>query len=173
MKCKVFEERIYLYEELSESEKVKIDEHRSHCQACNKLADRTTHSLALIRKASLFKAEVKNPHQLTQQIMNSIAKEKGASVLHQLSFYLDSLIVRYAFGVASLLLVTFFLYELPTIDGVDSNNQATRTEIKSGPVLDMKLFLNTYRNQRTNKDPARISKYAYYKSIRSVKPYNP
>jgi hypothetical protein len=37
-------------------------------------------------------------------------------------------------------------------------------------VLDMKLFLDTYRNQRTKRDSAPISKYAYYKSI---KPYNP
>lgn len=173
MKCKEFEERIYLYEELSDSEKAKIDEHRSHCQACNKLADRATQSLALIRKASLLKAEVKNPHQLTQQIMNSIAKEGGVSVLDQLSSYLDNLFVRYAFGVASLLLITFFLYENKTADRVASITKITNTKVKPGPVLDMSVFLNHYRRQRVKKDPVPISKYAYYKSVRSIKTYNP
>lgn len=172
MKCKEFEEKIYLYEELNDSEKAKIDEHRSHCQACDKLADHFFQSQALIKKVSTSKAELKNPYQLTQQIMNSIVKEKrGVSVLDQLSSYLDNLFIRYAFGVASLWLVAFFLYEQQTIDQLDPI-KVIKTEIKSGPVLEMNTFLNHYRNQRVNKEPVPISRYAYYKSVRSVKTYN-
>ncbi len=173
MKCNEFEERIYLYEELTDSEKALIDKHRNDCEACNKLAAQVIQSLVLIRKASLLKAEVKNPHQLTQQIMNSIAKEKGVSVLDQLASYLDNLFMRYAFGVASLLLVSFFLYEQQTVDRVDSITKITNIEVKPCAVLDMNVFLNHYRKQRVKKDPVPISKYAYYKSVRSVKTYNP
>ncbi len=172
MKCKEFEERIYLYEELTDSEKALIDEHRSLCEACNKLADQVIQSGMLIKRASLLKAEVKNPHQLTQRIINSIAKEKEVSMVDQLAIYLDNLFVRYAFGVASLLLVTFFLVEQQSNDRVDSITKITNTEVKPGPVLDMSVFLNHYRKQRVKKDPVPISKYAYYKSVRSVKTYN-
>ena len=173
MKCKEFEERIYLYEELTDSEKALIDKHRNDCETCNKLAGQVIHSQALIRKASLLKAEVKNPYLLTQQIIHSIAKEKGVSLSDQLASYLDNLFVRYAFGVASLLLVTFFLYEQQTADRVDSLTKITNTLVKPGAVLDMNVFLNHYRRQRVKKDPVPISKYAYYKSVRSVKTFNP
>lgn len=173
MKCKEFEERIYLYEELTDSEKALIDKHRNDCEACNKVADQVIQLGKLIKRAGLLKAEVKNPHQLTQQIMNSIAKQKGVSVLDQLASYLDNLFVRYAFGVASLLLVSFFLYEQQMVDRVDSITKIVNTEAKRGAVLDMNVFLNHYRNQRVKKDLVPISKYAYFKSVRSVKTYNP
>lgn len=172
MKCSEFEDRIYLYEELTASEKTLLDSHRNNCNACGKLADHFIQSQALIRKARAVKADVKDPHQLTLRIMNSIVTKRQVNVMDKLTFYLDTFFVRFAFSTVSLLLVVFFLYELPTIDRVDSTNQVTRIEIKSGPVLDMKLFLNMYRKQRTNKEPAPISKYAYYKSARSVKTYN-
>jgi hypothetical protein len=104
--------------------------------------------------------------------MNSIAKERGVGVLDQLASHLDNLFVRYAFGMASLLLVVFFLYEQQSIDSADSIAKITNTEVKPGPVLDMNVFLNHYRKQRVKKDPVPISKYAYYKSVRSVKTYN-
>jgi len=172
MKCSEFEDRIYLYEELTSSEKTLLDNHRNDCNTCSQLADQFIQTQALIRKASAVKADVKDPHQLTLRIMNSIVAKSQVNVMNKLTFYLDTFFVRFSFSTVSLLLVVFFLYELPTIDRVDSNNQVTRNEIKSGPVLDMKLFLNTYRKQRTNKEPTPISKYAYYKSVRSVKTYN-
>lgn len=172
MKCKEFEARIYLYEELTDSEKALIDKHRNDCEACNKLAGQVMQAGMLIKTAGLLKAEVKNPHQLTQRIMNSIAKEKEMSVLIQLVSYLDNFFIRYAFGVASLLLVLFFLYEQQSIDRVDSVTKITNTEVNPGTVLDMNVFLNHYRKQRVKKDPVPISKYAYYKSVRSVKTYN-
>lgn len=172
MKCKEFKNKIYLYGELTDFEKALVDEHRNHCEACNKLADQIFQSGVLIKKASLQKAEVKNPVQLTQRIMHSIANEKEFSILDQLISYLDNLFVRYAFGVASLLLVAFFLYEQQSVDRVDSIAKITNTEVKPGPVLDMNVFLNDYRKQRVKKEPVPISKYAYYKSVRSVKTYN-
>ena len=45
MKCKEFEERIYLYEELTDSEKALIDKHRNDCETCNKLAGQVIHLL--------------------------------------------------------------------------------------------------------------------------------
>jgi DNA repair exonuclease SbcCD ATPase subunit len=172
MNCEEFKDRIYLYEELTASEKTLMDDHQSQCEACNKLAVQYFQSQALIRKARALKADAKNPYQLTQRIMNSIAKEKEVSLLDQLVSYLDNLFVRYAFGVASLCLVAFFLYEQQTIDRIYSINKVTKTEIKPGPVLDMNIFLNHYRKQRVNKEPVPISRYAYYKSARSVKTYN-
>lgn len=172
MKCKEFEEGIYLYEELTDSEKALIDKHRNDCEACNKLAGQVIHSQALIHKASPLKAEVKNPYLLTQRIINSIAIEKSVTLSDQLVSYLDNLFVRYAFGVASLLLVTFFLYEQQSVDRIDSATKITKAEVKTGAVLDMNMFLNHYRRQRVKKEPVPISKYAYYKSVRSVKTYN-
>lgn len=172
MTCSEFEDKNFLYEESLVSEREAMDVHRSECEACRKLADQFFQSQASIRKVSAVKADIKDPQQLTLRIMNSIVEKNQINVIDKLTFYLDTFFVRFAFSTVSLLLVGFFLYELPTIDRVDSKNQITRNEIKSGPVLDMKLFLNTYRKQRTNKESTPISKYAYYKSVRSVKPYN-
>lgn len=167
MKCSEFEDRIYLYEELTASEKTLLDSHRNDCTACSQVADQFIQSQALIRKASAVKVDVKDSHQLTLRIMNSIVAESQVNVMDKLTFYLDTFFVRFTFSTVSLLLVVFFLYELPTIDRVDSNNQVTRAKINSGPVLDMKLFLNTYHKQRTSKEPFPISKYAYYKSVKT------
>lgn len=172
MTCSEFENKIFLYDELTASDKALLDSHRNDCNACSQLADQFIQSQALIRKVSAVKADVKDPHQLTLRIMNSIVEKNQVNVIDKLTFYLDTIFVRFAFSTVSLLLVGFFLYELPTIDHIDSKNQITRNEIKSGPVLDMKLFLNTYRKQRANKEPTPISKYAHYKSVRSVKTYN-
>lgn len=173
MNCSDFEKRIYLYRELTPIEKKLTDEHITQCESCSELATQVSQEQALIRKFSGKDFEVNDPQLLTIRIMNSIEKkEQRVGWIDGIVTFLDSLFVRYAFGAASLLLVIFFLYEQAGIDRINPAPEIAKTEIKPGPALDMNLFLDTYRKHRVNKEPAPISRYAYYKAGRSVKSYN-
>jgi hypothetical protein len=173
MNCSDFKKRIYLYRELTPIEKKLTDEHIAYCESCSELATRVFQEQALIRKFSRKNFEVNDPQRLTMRIMNSIEKkEQRVGWVDGVVTFPDSIFVRYAFSGASLLLVIFFLYEQAGIDQINSAPEVAKTEIKPGPVLDMNLFLDTYRKHRVNKEPAPISRYAYYKAVRSVKTYN-
>lgn len=164
MKCREFENKIYSYEELTDPEKALLEEHRSHCVDCNSLAEQVIQSQRLIRKVSTLKAEVRNPYQLTQRIMNSIARPKQETSLDKFMLYLDSLLVRYAFSTISLLLLVFFLYEQRAINTSDSIAKISKTEIKKGLVLNMSAFLYNHNAQRVRKEPP-IARYTYYKAV--------
>lgn len=170
MKCSEFEEKIYLYDELSTAEKTAIQLHRSKCDTCNAFAEQVILSLTLIRKANTVEAVAKNPHLLTQRIMKSVTQDK-LSLLDRLVMYLDSLFIRYAFTATSLLLVFFLLYEHQTVEQ-SAGTGLVKNEARQGLVLDMNLFLKSYQNQRVSSKQAPISRYAYYKSTQSVKPFN-
>jgi len=173
MNCSDFEKRIYLYRELTAKEKEYTDQHIAQCEWCSELATRVFQAQELITKISTQRVDAQDPRQLIRKIMNSIDRtERRVSPLDGITSFLDNLFVRYVFSVASLLLIILFFYEQQGTDRIDPAVEMARTEIKPGTVLDMNLFLDTYRKHRVNKEPAPISRYAYYKAGQSVKTYN-
>lgn len=164
MKCREFENKIYRYDELNAPEKALLEQHRRHCAACNSLAEKVIQSQRLIRKVSGLKAQVQNPHQLTQRIMNSISTHKHDNIFDKLTWYMDNLFVRYSFSAVSLLLVALLLYQQQEFNDSDPISKIAKTEIKKGPVLNMSAFLNNYNAQRTRKEPS-IARYTYYKAV--------
>lgn len=170
MNCRRMEEKIYLYKELTSSEKKRVDEHLTQCVACSKLAQQLFHSQEIIKNAANHKPELRNPQALTQRIMNAIEKEESQSIFSVLTDYLDNIFVRNAIRAVSVFLISFFVYEQQAVDFSPSFTKTYKSEISKGPVLDYGKFRNTYFNRRDNKSTAVLSsRYSYYKSERVVK----
>jgi hypothetical protein len=172
MNCREVEKRIYLYRELNDAERKQADEHITQCESCRALAAQAFHHQELIKKVRPMRAVVNNPEWLTQQIMNSVERrEKRVSLFDGIATLLDSLFVRYAFSVASLLLILFFAVEQQRPDYTPPVAEI-KTEKQQGPVLDMSKVLSAYLQRRESKEPApSIARFTYYKSERAEKNY--
>lgn len=170
MKCSEVEKRIYLYRELNEAQRKQADEHIAQCASCRSLATQAFHHQELIKNIRPIKAVVNNPEWLTRQIMNVVErKEKRVSFFDDIVTLLDSLFVRYAFSLASLLLIGFFVVEQQRPDYTPPVAQINM-EQQQGTVLNMNTVSNTYLKQRESKEArTSISGYAYYKSEWSQK----
>jgi len=164
MSCKEFQQQVYLYRELTPSEKKVLDKHLSMCDACNKLMDQISRVNSLMQQENLFKPEVKNPHLLTERIMRAITTQQESNVLDDVIAYLHSYLVRSAVSLVSIVLVSFFVYE-QQLTGIQTNEKASPQPISRGTRLDMKDFLDTYwkRREKRQAEPSN-SRYAYYKS---------
>jgi predicted anti-sigma-YlaC factor YlaD len=163
MNCRNIEELLYRYQELASAEKKMVDEHLTQCETCNQLARQLFFSHRIIRKAASHKPALRNPHVITQRIMNAIELEKRRSIVAVLSDYLDSIFVRYAISVISVILITFFVYEQQPANYSTSERRNTISGISKGTVLESGKFMNTYVKQRENKNKLN-SRYSYYKS---------
>ncbi len=165
MNCRRMEEKIYLYTELTSSERNLVDEHLTQCVACSKLAQQLFHSQAILKNAANHKPELRNPQALTQRIMNAIEKEESQSIFSLLTDYLDNIFVRYALRAVSVFLISFFVYEQQAVDFSPSLNKTYKSEISKGLVLDYGKFRNIYFKRKESKPPADLnSRYSYYKS---------
>lgn len=165
MNCKEFEKGVFLYEELSALQKKDMDDHSKDCLNCSKLTDEVFQSQAYIKSISALTPQAKNPHQLTQRVMNAIKKERRVRWFDDITSCLDHYFVRLAFGTVSLSLILFFVYELPVGGDMPRLVKNNTIEIKQGPVLDMNKFSSSFLEWRKSKQTAgSISGYAYYKS---------
>ncbi len=171
MNCPEFERSIYLYSELTSSERKILDDHRSQCDACGQLAHQVFQSQALIKRVSENKPLARDSHRLMQRIMSEVKREK-ITWLAELVSYVDSHFVRYAFSAVSLFLITFFMYEQQTADYATAMNQVSKPPVKQGPVLDVNLFRSNHLQRTTRKETEVFSRYAYYKTGRIVKTIN-
>jgi hypothetical protein len=163
MRCREFEKRIYIYEELTNAERKLVDNHLHQCEACSKLLEQISNSQTVIKNARLHQPEVQNSHRLTQRIMNAIDQEKEISFLEVWVTYLDSLFFRYAISALSIFLLSFFIYEQQAIDKPSAMVKISKTEIH-GAILDMSKFHSTYNKRRENRPLEPLSsRYTYYK----------
>jgi predicted anti-sigma-YlaC factor YlaD len=164
------EEKIYLYTELTSSEKKRVDEHITQCVACSVLAQQLFHSQEIIKNAANHKPELRNPQALTQRIMNAVENEKSRSIFSVLTDFMDNLFVRYAISAMAVFLISFYVYEQQGVDFSTSMNKTYQSEISQGAVLDYSKFRNTYVRRRDNKSTVVLSsRYSYYKSERIEK----
>lgn len=169
MRCREFEKRIYLYEELTTEERKVVDHHINQCAACRELIEQISNSRAIIKKVKLHQPEAQNSNRLTQRIMNAIDQEKEKSLLEVWVTYLDSLFFRYATSALSVFLISFFIYEQQAIDPSSEVGKISKTEIQ-GAVLDMSKFHSTYTRRRESRPLEPLSsRYTYYKFERLEK----
>lgn len=109
MKCKDFEQEIYLYSELTASEKEPVDEHIRQCAACQKLFATMRRYQSVVNELAENKPQPVNHARLTSNIMQAIqSKPKEESTLFSL---LQRSFVKYSFVAASLMLVILFVTE--------------------------------------------------------------
>jgi len=163
MNCRQFEEQIYIYDELDDSERRIMDDHQKQCVACDQLADQFFGARDLFVKSQSIKPELQHPFQLTDRIMEQIEVNKGNSFMDVLAYYLDRLFVRYALSALAMFLIIFFVYEQK--DTVSTTSvDVTKTEINKGTVLDFSKFQTSYLKRREIKQGNHLSLYTYYKS---------
>ncbi len=168
MSCSEFEKRIYLYRELSATERKITDVHIAQCELCTALALRVVQQQEMINKARSVKPMLNNPGRLTQRIMNAVErKEKPLSLFNEMTSFLDRLFVRYAFSALSILMIALFYIEQRN---ANQAQPVAKVEIKQGPILNTSAFLKTHFIRRQKKETTiSISRYSYYRSERAVK----
>lgn len=155
MRCKDFEQEIYLYAELSQIERAQLDAHIRECAACKALFRLVSSTHELIAKTSTTKPELANHARLTSNIMQVVAKQKSQS-----ASWIDSLFIKYAMIAASLaLLAVFGAEQLSPISGYSKRIPVARTVTLNSTVL-MKATLDRKENAETKKP----SLYACVKS---------
>ena len=161
MNCDEFQKQVYLYHDMTSTERSLLSEHIAQCNTCSKLLDHVLTAKALISKAREFRPEVKNPERMTAHIMNVIEAQQK-SYLDEILLYLDSYFVRYAISLVSLFLIGFFIYEQNTVRTVPIRKLSLQPV--NGIKLDMKDFLDTYRSRREARSELKNSRYTYYKT---------
>lgn len=129
MKCSDFEQKIYLYSELSETERTQLGAHVQECAACKELFEFVLSTQVLIEKASVTKPESVNHSRLTGNIMQAIADQQKQS-----SPWLNSLFVRYAMVTASLILIVWFIQEQQRPTEPPQQHLATVVKLTSQPI---------------------------------------
>jgi predicted anti-sigma-YlaC factor YlaD len=107
MKCKDFEQDIYLYSELSEEERIMVTAHMQECAACKELFQVVLSTQTLIAKASVIKPELANHGRLTSSIMQALQKKE---INFSLSF-LNSFFLKYSMVTISVALIVTFAVE--------------------------------------------------------------
>jgi predicted anti-sigma-YlaC factor YlaD len=167
MNCSEFEKRIYLYRELTAMERKQTDEHIAQCDSCRELSTQLFQQQELIRKISTKKMVANEPQQLTRKIMNSVERlEKRKNPLDGIAKFLDSLFVRYALGVISILLIVFYAEQ----QIADQIQPIAKAEIRQGPVLNTTSFLKTHMKTRESRSASlSVSRFSYHRSERVIK----
>lgn len=123
MKCKDFEQEIYLYSELSETEKIRVDAHIQECDACKELFQLVSSARVSIEQASLKKPELTNHARLTSNIMQAVADQQKQSTL-----WINSLFLKYTMVAASLaLIIVFGVEQLSHIDNLSKTMPGAKT----------------------------------------------
>jgi hypothetical protein len=148
MKCKDFEMNIYLYTELSEEEKDKLQEHLASCISCHQLFLAAQHSQALIQKVAEDRVVIRNAAVLTRKILDKTASKKVPHRRNVLVELFQSNFIKYSFSVLSLMLVMSF-----TVEFFAEPLTAKKTEVKSGAsvVLNSTLFQETFFKYKERK----------------------
>jgi predicted anti-sigma-YlaC factor YlaD len=136
MDCKEIEKEIYLYSELSATERATVDTHVHQCKSCKKLFDGLKSYHVVVQKIANDRPQPENFSRLTSSIMQAIdtpSNETGFSK------FFERLLVRYAFMAASLLLVIFFFVEQQIHRGTGhqqiANTQSTTVTLNTSSVL--------------------------------------
>lgn len=155
MKCKDFEQDIYLYAELSESERLRLDAHIQECADCKKLSQLVSSVQGLIARESSTKHEVTNNGLLTSNIMQAVAGQQK-----QTASWMNGLFVKYAMTAASLVLIIAFGSEqLSAFEGPEKTIHRTKTVTLNSASLTKALL-----NKKEKREPDKTSLYACAKS---------
>lgn len=146
---------LYLYDELTSTEKTLADNHLQHCEGCSKLFESLKENQALIQRAA--QVQIVTPHagRLTSNIMTGIAKQNKQSVS-----WFHNVLFRYAMMATSFMLILFFGAEqLSPAESVYKRVPEARTV-----TLNSSSFMKVIIDQRERKKSDKSSLYACAKS---------
>jgi len=161
MKCKDFEQGIYLYRELSETERNQIDAHTQECAACKELFQLVASASTLVAEVSLVKPEIVNHGRLTSNIMQVIQTESNS--VGVFTKFIEEVFVRYAFVAASFGFLILFLAEQQEIKTL-SQIHKQMPQSKSVTLNTSALLEDVIKRSETKKSENPVSLYACVKS---------
>lgn len=153
MNCKETEQEIYLYRELTASEKATVDEHIGQCVACQKLFISIQEYQSFVNGLAENKPQPANHARLTSSIMQAINQHQN-----QKTTGLNSLFVRYAMVAASLSLIVLFGAEQLEPNEFNKRQPVARAVVLESTSLS-KIFL-----KGKEKSESRLSLYACAKT---------
>lgn len=157
MSCKELEQAIYLYEELTTSEKLAVDQHLVSCKRCIELMEEVRRSQSFIMLLAEAKPQPESFSRLTSNIMQAVNEHEKQKQPVRLAF-LDQLIVRYGMMAVSFLLLLFFAVEQQSVDSPAPVDKPVANTV----TLNSTSFLETLR-ERKHKEEKEISLYACVK----------
>src|SRR5690242_4923633 len=106
MSCKNFEQSIYLYDELSASEKNVIDVHLQICPSCTEKFEEIKRAQLLIKQVAKEGIVPSNAARITSGIMSKISTERAIRVSIFGELFLSRARIALA-GLSIILLVSF------------------------------------------------------------------
>lgn len=110
MSCQEIERNLYLYAELTETEKREVDNHLTTCSSCREVWAAIVDSQQKIKTVAFIRPEPENAARLTHKIMSGIQQEPAAhSWMDTVDNLLRKVVVRYSFSGLSLGLVLLFV----------------------------------------------------------------
>lgn len=155
MKCKDFERDIYLYAELSEAERMRVNTHIQQCASCKELFELVSSTQSLIARNSVTKPELVNHARLTSNIMQAVIKQQK-----QPASWINSVFVKYAMAAVSLaLVISFGAEQLSPVEPLYKRIPAAKTV-----TLNSASFMKAEFDRKENPEAARPSLYACVKS---------
>ena len=148
MSCEEFERNIYLYDELSTSEKNSIDAHLQTCASCAAVLEEVKGVQLLVRRMA---EEIVPPNaaRLTSGIMSKIAAEKS----NQDSVFVLSLLGRTRIALTALSIFLLLTFAIEFSRDSTQFREAAESTINSSVILNSKIFRNNF-SQGKVKHPA-------------------
>jgi hypothetical protein len=102
--------------------------------------------LLLIKFAGIM-PEIENQERVTQRIMRTIGAQSKIGLWSQITAYVDTVFVRYAFSFASLVLILFFVSE-QSVDSQLNNVIDKRIEITQASILNTRAISNQLSGEK-------------------------
>lgn len=149
MSCKKFEERIYLYAELSPDERRILDDHLQQCVSCQNLLNEVQSMTKRVKAFSALQPVPRNNARLTQQIMAGVERSKSGNSFGFLSLdrFLSIPTLRYSLAGLSIVIILSFIAEHNIAQNQTySENEKQVSEMSS--VLNTNHFLKTLETTR-------------------------
>jgi len=163
MKCEEAEEKIYLYDELSATEKIIVDQHVASCDTCGIAMQAYTFQKGIISTLSINAPVPRNASALTHKIMDALEKQpRRISWIDRVQSYMDIVWLKISLTAVSAVLAVFFLVEQNQPQLVMGNGQTTE-----GPVLNTHLFMKQQKEATSEKRVSVYERYTQLKKERS------
>jgi hypothetical protein len=155
MNCKEIEKNIYLYDELTASEKTIVDEHTQQCAACKKLLEVVLLHQAAIHSLAHHKPQPENYSKLTSNIMQAVSDRQKQSV-----FWINSLVFKYSMAAASFALIVAFGVEQLRANGIPYKEFPSAKTV----TLTSASFSKSLLERKEKNEVSKTSLYACVKS---------
>ncbi len=134
MNCKEYQEKIYLYSEITEMDKTSLREHMRSCEDCRELFESVTEVQRLTTIVAAREIRPSDASKFTHKIMEGIVSDRNQVGWEQIIIRMHSGMLRYAFASVSTLLIFVLVYE---------NYPQPRPQQNKEPLLVARVFLSS------------------------------